>query len=354
MHRSESIVKLLTVVGARPQFVKAAPVSRELERRTGFHEILVHTGQHHDPALSDAQFAALGLRSPDINLGIGGGSPAAMIGRMLEVLDELIGAERPDAVLVYGDTNSTVAGALAATHRGVAVAHVEAGLRSRNRSMPEEANRILTDHLSSLLFAPTHTAVQNLRGEGIRDGVHHVGDVMLDAFLSIPPDGTIADPILVPLGLGSSEFVLATLHRAETTSTYEALQSRLDFLSHLGAGRAVVFPLHPRTREAAQRLGVTFGDLCIIDPVDYRTFSALLSRCSVVATDSGGVQKEAYFHGAPCVTLRSETEWPETIEAGWNRLWVEPDFPRERRAIDEYGSGYAAAAIVDVMLDVLS
>lgn len=343
-------MKLLTVVGARPQFVKAAPVSRELSFRAGVTEYLVHTGQHHDAALSGAQFEALGLREADMNLGIHGGSAGSMVGRMIGALDEVISDERPDVVLVYGDTNSTAAGALAAACRDVPIAHVEAGLRSFDRSMPEERNRVMTDHLSTMLFTPTRTAVANLASEGITRGVHQVGDVMLDAFVSVPPEPDLALSVLEPLGLRSRQFVLATLHRAETTATVEALTSRIAFLAKIADGRPVLLPLHPRTRDAALRLGVSLEQVVIIDPVDYRTFSALLSQCALVATDSGGVQKEAYFHRVPCVTLRSETEWPETVEAGWNRLWTRPDWIEPRREIDEYGSGRAAAAIVDILL----
>ncbi len=343
-------MKVLTVVGARPQFVKAAPVSRELSSRTGVSEYLVHTGQHHDVALSDAQFAALGLREADVNLGIHGGTPGAMVGRMVTALDELIAAQEPDVVLVYGDTNSTAAGALAAAHLGVPVAHVEAGLRSYDRSMPEERNRVMADHLSTLLFTPTRTAVDNLEREGIVAGVFPVGDVMLDAFLAAPPDPALARPILDALGLRSGAFVLATLHRAETTATTEALPSRLAFLLEIAEERPVLMPLHPRTRDAARRLGVPLDDVTVVEPVDYRTFSSLLSQCALVATDSGGVQKEAYFHRVPCVTLRSETEWPETIQAGWNRLWTDPVVAVERQEIDDYGAGRAAAAILDCLV----
>ena len=342
-------MKVLTVVGARPQFVKAAPVSRELARRAGIIEYLVHTGQHHDASLSEQQFDALGLRPADRNLGINGGSAGSMVGRMVVALDEVIAAEAPNLVLVYGDTNSTAAGALAASHRGIPVGHVEAGLRSFVRAMPEERNRVMTDHLSTILFAPTRTAVKNLDREGIDRGVHHVGDVMLDAFLACPVDRSHASRVLEPLGLESAEFVLATLHRAETTASRDALESRLEFMRHVSAGRPVVLPLHPRTRAAAERFGVSFDGITVVEPTDYRTFGALLSLSGLVVTDSGGVQKEAYFHRVPCVTVRSETEWPETIRAGWNRLWSEPEWSEIRTEIEDYGSGVTAQAIADVL-----
>lgn len=343
-------VKLLTVVGARPQFVKAAPVSRELSHRHGVTEVLVHTGQHHDDALSGAQFAALGLREADVNLGVHGGSSSSMIGRMLGAIDELIAFEAPDVVVVYGDTNSTGAGALAAAHRDVPVAHVEAGLRAFRPSMPEERNRVMTDHLSTILFAPTRTAVANLAREGITRGVHLVGDVMLDAFVAAPLQRELARNLLESLGIRSGAFVLATLHRAETTATVEALTSRLAFLEEVADGLPVLLPLHPRTREAATRLGVALDQVISIDPVDYRTFSALLAQSALVATDSGGVQKEAYFHRVPCVTLRSETEWPETVESGWNRLWTQTNWSSPRTTIDDYGTGRTAVDIVNILL----
>ena len=346
-------MKVLTVVGARPQLVKAAPVSQELSARAGVSEYLVHTGQHYDAALSDAQFVALGLRAADVNLGIHGGTPGSMIGRMVVALDRVIATQKPDVVVVYGDTTSTAAGALAAAHQGVPVAHIEAGLRSYNRSMPEERNRVMTDHLSTLLFAPTRTAVANLDQEGIIAGVHHVGDVMLDAFLASPPEPALAQPVLDAFGFEENAFVLATIHRAETTATSEALRSRLDFLLEVAEGRPVLLPLHPRTRDAVRRMGVPLEGVTLVDPVDYRTFSALLSQCALVATDSGGVQKEAYFHRIPCVTLRSETEWPETVQAGWNRLWTDSEVGADRQEIDDYGTGRAAAEILEVLLDVI-
>lgn len=344
-------MKVLTVVGARPQFVKAAPVSRELALRSGVIEHLVHSGQHHDAALSEAQFAALGLRAPDRNLGIHGGSSASMVGRMVVALDEVIRDVFPDVVLVYGDTNSTASGALAAAHHDIPIAHVEAGLRSFNRTMPEERNRVIADHLAALLFAPTRTAVENLSREGIRHGVHHVGDVMLDAHLASLPDEAAAEEALRSLDLEPEGFVVATLHRAETTASTDALGSRIEFLRKIAADRVVLLPLHPRTRSAAARLGVSLDGIRTTDALDHRTFSALLSRSALVVTDSGGVQKEAYFHRVPCITLRSETEWPETIEAGWNRLWTDLAGDTPRRDIDDYGRGRTAASIVDILCE---
>ena len=345
-------MKVLTVVGARPQFVKAAPVSRAFSRSPTVDEFLVHTGQHHDLAMSEDQFRALGLRAADINLGIHGGAPSDALGRMLQALDPVISDLAPRLLLVYGDTTSTLAGALVAAGRNVPVVHVEAGLRSFDMSMPEERNRVLVDRLSSLLFAPTSTGVRNLGREGITDGVELAGDVMLDAFLQTPHEPEPARRLLDSLGVGT-EYVLATLHRAETTSAARELATRIDFVVEASEGRPVVLPLHPRTRAAAQRFGVDFGPIRLIDPVDYRAFGGLLAGCSLVLTDSGGVQKEAYFHRVPCITLRSETEWPETVEAGWNRLWTSPVWNEPRREISDYGTGDAAQRIVDSIVQHL-
>jgi UDP-GlcNAc3NAcA epimerase len=345
--------EVLTIVGARPQFVKAAPVSAKIRESLVLREFLVHTGQHYDVNMSDQQFTSLGLSPADVNLGIMGGQPGDLIGRMISALDALFGDRDPAVVLVYGDTNSTLAGAVAAANRDVPLVHVEAGLRSNDRRMPEERNRVLTDHLSELLFCPTDRAVENLAREGVTSGVHMVGDVMLDAFLQNSPSGPEAAEALRQFDLESSGFVLATMHRAESTASRDELGSRLDFLrtlasEHTPDARAldVVLPLHPRTRGALLEFGLSTDGIRILDPLDYRTFSALLSQCSLVVTDSGGVQKEAYFHRVPCVTLRSETEWPETIEAGWNRLWTHDLWSAPRREISDYGSGTASEAIV--------
>jgi len=311
-------VNVLTVVGARPQFVKAFPVSRAL--RTDHDEYLVHTGQHYDVGLSDVFFEELGLPEPDVHLGIGSDTHGRQTGEMLARLDEVVEREEPDAVLTYGDTNSTLAAALAAAKRDTLLAHAEAGLRSFERSMPEEVNRVLTDHASDLLFAPTEAAVERLALEGISDGVHRTGDVMYDALLWARDR---ADPgeLLDDLGLEPGEFVLATVHRPRNADDPERLTAILDALRT--APYPVVLPVHPRTKRSFEEFGVDFQadhGLHAIDPVGYLDFVGLLDAADRIVTDSGGVQKEAFLLNTPCLTLREETEWRETVDTGWNVL----------------------------------
>lgn len=343
-------MKVLTVVGARPQFIKASVVCRELRKR--HREILVHTGQHYDDEMSKVFFDTMGIPKPDHNLGIGSGTHGWQKARMLEGIEKLIMETEPDWVLVYGDTNSTLAGALAAVKLHVPVAHVEAGLRSYNMAMPEEVNRRLTDHISSLLFCPTGTAVANLAREGIREGVHLVGDVMYDSVLEY--SGMSTD-VLERNGLSRGEYLLLTVHRPANTDDRECLESILGALE----GRPVVFPAHPRTANAIARHGIRVpANIRMIKPVNYIESLALTKNASKVLTDSGGMQKEAYFLGTPCITLREETEWTETVEAGWNILTgadagrirdaVENFMPSGARKLD-YGDGHAAARIVDIM-----
>lgn len=344
------MTRLLTVVGARPQFVKAMPVSRAIARAPDLTEVLIHTGQHHDAALSDSFFRDLDLPEPAENLGIHGGSHGEMTGRMLAALDGVIARHAPDLVIVYGDTNSTLAGALAAAKAGVPVAHVEAGLRVFDRTMPEETNRVVVDHLSRLLFAPTRAAVGHLAREGIVEGVHHVGDVMQDAVLAMAAlpaksrkEG--GDSALHRLSLPPGAYAVATLHRAATTQSAASLAAAVGYLRRYLHRMPVILPLHPRTREAAARFGVDLSGLTVVEPLGPVDMQRLLADCALVLTDSGGLQKEAYFHRKPCVTLRDDTEWSETVEAGWNRLWTVDDY-RPRREIDDYGAGDAAERIV--------
>lgn len=353
---------VLSVVGARPQFVKAATVSRVLRRTRGLHEVLVHTGQHYDRNMSRVFFRELEIPSPHANLGIGSGTHGAQTGRMLEALERVISRERPDRVLVYGDTNSTLAGALAAAKLRIPVAHVEAGLRSWNRAMPEEINRVAADHVSDLLFAPTRAAVANLRREGIEPArIARVGDVMYDAALYYGGKAERASRILEKLALDSQDYVLATVHRAENTDDSGRLRAIFHALHRLSRDATVVVPVHPRTRKALARSGWrATGALRLIDPVGYLDMAMLEKHARLIATDSGGVQKEAYFYRVPCATLRAETEWVELVAAGWNAL-VPPtsaervyrrlrgilrDFQPPRHNQRLYGDGRAAEAIV--------
>lgn len=342
--------KVLTVVGARPQFVKAAAVSRAMARLEGMREIMLHTGQHFDANMSDIFFEELGIPAPDYHLGTAGGSHGEMTGRMLAAIEAVLIEEKPDWVLVYGDTNSTLAGALAAAKLHIPVAHVEAGLRSFNRRMPEEINRVLTDHVSARLYCPTGAAMRNLADEGIRKGVLHVGDVMYDAAIDARQRAQSGADILARIGLEPGRYSLATIHRAENTDDAARLRAVIGHLEQVAEERTVVLPLHPRTMQAVARFGISLNRLKVIEPVGYLEMTALLAGCVDVHTDSGGVQKEAYFHGKPCVTLRDETEWVETVEAGWNRLWSVPDYRHPRQVIDEYGSGNAAELIVSDLL----
>jgi len=342
-------MRILSVVGARPQFVKAAVVSRALTDE-GIAETLVHTGQHHDARMSEIFFDELGLPPPAHNLGIHGGHHGEMTARMLTGVEKIILADRPDCVLVYGDTNSTLAGALAAAKLHVPVAHVEAGLRSFNRRMPEEINRLLTDHISTLLFCPTKVSVANLANEGVTAGVHLAGDVMMDATLAAKKIAESHSPILATLGLAEGGYSLATIHRAENTDDAARLKEIVAWLQARAKTRPIVLPIHPRTRIALERNAVGSAGLRVIEPVGYLDMQRLLAGSVEVFTDSGGVQKEAYFHRKPCVTLREETEWVETIDAGWNRLWRGPDY-RPRHEIDEYGGGTAARRIAQILRD---
>lgn len=313
-------MRIVTVVGARPQFVKAAAVSRVLRR--AHTEVLVHTGQHYDREMSELFFEELSIPRPDYELGVGSGGHGWQTGQMLMQLEEVLLKERPDWTLVYGDTNSTLAGALAAAKLGVRVAHVEAGLRSFNRAMPEEHNRVLTDHCSDLLFCPTESSAGQLRGEGVTSGVHVVGDVMYDAALQFAAVARERSTIHQRLALLPKQYALATLHRPYTVDDPARLNQVLDALERLGL--PVIFPVHPRTRAklAGSRdlAGGEGSSLRLIDPVGYLDMLALEQGAALILTDSGGVQKEAYFFATPCVTLRPETEWVETVTAGWNRL----------------------------------
>lgn len=316
-------MKIVSVLGARPQFVKAAVVACAL-RQNNIEEVLIHTGQHYDSNMSDVFFNELGISEPKYNLGVGSGPHGQQTAQMLEGIERVLLAEKPQWTMVYGDTNSTLAGALAATKIHIPVAHVEAGLRSWNREMPEEINRVLTDHSSTLLFAPTVTAVENLHREGIDAGrVQLVGDVMYDAALTYGERAETASNVLERYKLSQKYYVLATIHRAENTGLPSRLRAILVGLATIAAQLPVIVPLHPRTQKVIYtnaELGADLGALRIIPPLGYLDMVKLEKNARVIVTDSGGVQKEAFFHRVPCVTLREETEWVELLELGCNRL----------------------------------
>ncbi len=351
-------MKILTIVGARPQFIKAAPVSKAL-RAAGHTEWLVHTGQHYDHNMSQIFFDELQIPQPDCNLAIGSGTHGQQTGQMLIRLEEVMQAEQPDWVLVYGDTNSTLAGALAAVKLQIPVAHVEAGLRSFNRTMPEEHNRILTDHCADLLFCPTQTAVDLLAKEGITKHVHLVGDTMYDAVLAFSALANQQSTILDQLALTAQGYLLATVHRPYNTDEPAQLKRILDALR--AVDEPVIFPVHPRTRKKIAELGLdqsagAMANIHLIEPVGYLDMLMLLQNTRLLLTDSGGMQKEAYFFAVPCITLRPETEWVETVTSGWNVL-AGTDYAAILWAVNSrrwpqtpppklFGSGQAATQIV--------
>jgi UDP-GlcNAc3NAcA epimerase len=320
-------MKILTIVGARPQFIKAASVSRAIQQynqnnSNPIQEIIVHTGQHYDKNMSDVFFAEMQIPKPGYHLGIGGSSHGVMTGRMLEKIEEVILQEKPDVLLVYGDTNSTLAGALAAVKLHIPVAHVEAGLRSFNMNMPEEVNRVLTDQISQWLFCPTETAVNNLQNEGIAEKtqalITNVGDVMYDAVLFYRKIAKPSQDISALIAQLNGKFYLATVHRAENTDNSSKLNNIMTALNRISKTIPVVLPLHPRTRKFMET--TDYSQIKLIDPVGYFDIISLLSSCKGVFTDSGGLQKEAYFFHKPCVTLREETEWVELVKGGFNFL----------------------------------
>ncbi|SFK49795.1 non-hydrolyzing UDP-N-acetylglucosamine 2-epimerase [Rhodanobacter glycinis] len=355
-------MRVVTVLGARPQFIKASVVSAAMLQHEDMHEVVVHTGQHFDANMSDVFFAELGMASPAYHLDIHGGQHGEMTGRMLQGIERVLLDEKPDAMLVYGDTNSTLAGALAAAKLHIPVAHVEAGLRSFNMRMPEEVNRILVDRISSWLFAPTDEGVVQLQREGIDAArIHQVGDVMYDVALH---HGERAKRMKVSaverLGLQNRGYVLVTVHRAENTDDPHRLQAIVDAFIEVGRQLPVVWPLHPRTRGMLAKAGLLSSlerAVRLVEPLGYMEMVQLEQSAAVIATDSGGVQKEAFFHRVPCVTLRDETEWVELVSGGWNRLAPPNNASqvaiavleargRAGDSIQPYGDGHAAAKIV--------
>jgi UDP-GlcNAc3NAcA epimerase len=339
-----------TIIGARPQFIKAAAFSRALIKHLNIKETIVHTGQHFDANMSDIFFDELNIPKPKYSLNINNGSHGQMTGRMLEGIEAILQQDKPDAVLVYGDTNSTLAGALAATKLHIPVIHIEAGLRSFNRKMPEEINRILTDHVSQYLFCPTKTAVDNLHNEGIKNGVYHVGDIMYDATLYamdyIKTNFSVSQKLM---GL-PSDFAFMTMHRAESTESMQEFETMMHYALEFAKEHdfKIIFPVHPRTKPLVQKMQLD-DTFVILEPLSYFENQYCLSKARFVLTDSGGLQKETYFHRVPCITLRQETEWVETIECGWNRLWTVESY-KPRKDITDYGDGDCAGEIIHILL----
>lgn len=354
-------MNLITIVGARPQFIKAAAVSYAAKNfSNSVHEQIIHTGQHFDTNMSDVFFNELSIPKPKFHLGIGGGTHGANTGRMIEAIEKVLLSEQPDAVLVYGDTDSTLSGALAASKIHIPTIHVESGLRSHNKRMPEEINRILTDHASDILFTPTKNASENLRREGIAsEKCFLVGDVMLDATLLFGDLSDQKSRITTTLGLSPDEYILVTIHRQESTDDRNILSSILSGIGKIK--EQIIWPIHPRTKQRIQKYGLSVPpNMRLIEPVGYLDMLQLEKKARIIATDSGGIQKEAYFHGIPCVTIRSETEWTELVEAGWNRL-VDPlnsdeitrTLSSHKRPTSDssllYGNGSASKKIIETI-----
>ncbi|APM40408.1 non-hydrolyzing UDP-N-acetylglucosamine 2-epimerase [Clostridium kluyveri] len=348
-------MKILTVVGARPQFIKASAVSNVI--RKCHEEILVHTGQHYDENMSQVFFEELNIPRPDYNLEVGSGNHGKQTGTMLIKLEDIYIKEKPDFVLVYGDTNSTLAGALCASKLLIPLAHVEAGLRSFNRKMPEEQNRVITDRLSNILFVPTDSAAENLKREGIKEGIYNVGDVMFDAILNFKKLAENKNEIIKELALQDKEYILTTIHRAENTNYIERLKNIVEALNE--CGKPVVLPLHPRTKKYMTDYGLKFNDnIKVIEPIGYLEMINLEMNSQKIVTDSGGVQKEAFFMKKPCITMRDETEWVETVENGWN-IVVGTDknkildgimnFIPDKTQKNIFGKGDAAIKILEVL-----
>lgn len=356
--------KIVTVIGARPQFIKAAPVSRALAEINGFSEIIIHTGQHYDPQMSAIFFRELEISEPAFNLEVGSGAHGAQTGEMIKRLEEVLQKEKPDIVLIYGDTNSTLAGALAAVKLQIPVAHVEAGLRSFNRRMPEEINRIVADRLSTLLFSPTKTGVDNLKNEGIVENVFQTGDVMYDVARWAAVRVDHARSILAENELTPGKYILSTIHRQENTDDEQRLRNIVFALDELTGTMKVVMPLHPRTHKMIRQFGLSdlTKSIHITPPIGFLDMVELERNAALILTDSGGMQKEAYFHRVPCVTVRDQTEWGETVAAGWNILVDAMQmrkiingaesmlaFTGSRGEIAEYGDGAASAAIAGLI-----
>jgi UDP-GlcNAc3NAcA epimerase len=359
------MIKIVTIVGARPQFIKAAAITRLIRENYAdqFVEIMVHTGQHFDENMSSIFFEELDIPEPKYNLEISGGQHGAMTGRMVEAIENVLLVENPDWVLIYGDTNSTLAGAIAASKLHIPIAHVEAGLRSFNMRMPEEINRIIADRVSKLLLCPTNTSVQNLNKEALFDGVHLVGDVMYDVSLYYRTRALERSSVLKKLGLSDRNYVLATCHRAENTDDPNRLKNIVNALAKISEEIAVLLPIHPRTRKLLEKSQIyeKLKQVTLVDPLPYLDMVRLEQSAKVILTDSGGVQKEAFFYGVPCITMRDETEWIETVDAGWNTLtgadteaiiqaFLASDTLPQRSVISPYGEGNASQLCLTAIL----
>ena len=354
-------MKIVTFLGARPQFIKAAVLSRLIQQSNDVEECLVHTGQHYDYGMSDIFFEELNIPHPDHQLNIGSGSHGVQTGNMLIEAERIIHQEEPDLVLVYGDTNSTLAGSLSASKMNVPIAHVESGLRSFDKSMPEEVNRIMTDHVSKYLFCPTDTAVENLKNEGITDNVFQVGDIMFDALKYYTSTDKQPETIEA-LNILPKEYALCTLHRAGNTDDITRFRQLWSALKDVAERLPVILPLHPRTRNVISKVGLSYSDnMHIVEPVGYREMLQLERSARIILTDSGGVQREAYMHSVPCLTLRDETEWVETVDSGWNRV-VGVDIEKIESGLDHfltngapleweplYGEGDAGEKILSIL-----
>ncbi|MDP7349541.1 MAG: UDP-N-acetylglucosamine 2-epimerase (non-hydrolyzing) [Nitrospinota bacterium] len=361
-------MKIATVIGARPQFIKAAIVSSHIKRKDEINEIIIHTGQHYDKNMSDVFFDELNIPVPSYNLNIGSATHGKQTGRMIEAIEKILFEEHPDKVLLYGDTNSTLAGAIAASKLNIKIAHVEAGMRSFNKTIPEEINRIITDRVSDILFCPTTAAVENLKNEGMRKGVYLVGDVMYDSILYFDKISDVKTELHKKLNLNEKDamekYILVTIHRQENTDCIENLSSILNAMSQIK--EEIVLPLHPRTKKTIEKEKLSYKEnIKIIEPVSYREMLSLEKNAHMILTDSGGVQKEAFIFNVPCITFREETEWVETVENGMNKLTgastnkildAYDNFSGNRENLHSdagkvYGNGKSASKIIDILLN---
>lgn len=353
-------MKIISLIGARPQFIKEA-VLQEHFIKNGIQEILVHSGQHYDYEMSDVFFKVLKMRKPDYNLNVGSGSHGVVTGKIIIAFEEVVMKEKPEVIIVYGDTNTTVAGALVGAKLKIPVAHVEAGIRQQPKGMPEEINRVVTDHISQYLFCPSELAVKNLERENIRDGVYFVGDVMYDLYLKMKPYFDYR--MIEELGLKENEYILCTIHRDFNTDDPEKLKNILIGLSQIAHDMKVIFPMHPRTKKMINQFGLEFllKDITIIEPVDYLSMMGLLEKCFIIITDSGGLQKEAYFAGNRALVVMPDTGWRELIDIGWNKLVDSEELYRVYKLFVDnrnfkvqqhiYGEGNSGEKIVRILKD---